>query len=410
MSRWFMQGDKEGSSTPYGDNPSCGKYVDVDDDGECTTKLYYEVYGSKTGDPLFVLHGGGVGCSYELGLIVDRLLALGKHKIVLVTTRGHGRSGLGKCKMSMEQRVKDLSAVVHQEVSSGTRISLIGFSDGGYTALALAKHRPELVERVITIGVGSVKPGDHSADADVQQWIKCDPVFTEYMKKVMPEFGRWQEFASDYMSFWNKVSLGRGFFGSVSCPVLLIAGDEDDHVPIQTVVDAYMMLPQARLAIIPKARHTCFLDNLDATWDAIKPFIAEPIDSLKPSVKKNVTPIPDKPVTTEMLRSCSSWDGAKLPKYPEGQPEIVVNNVSIPPHSRLPWHSHGIMSYALVQRGDLTIIKRETGEERTFHTGDVFPEVVGSIHCGENRGEEPVELTVFYASTPGANLSVSASQ
>jgi len=68
------------------------------------------------------------------------------------------------------------------------------------------------------------------------------------------------------------------------------------------------------------------------------------------------------------------------------------------------------MSYGIIQHGDLTLIKRENGQEKTIHTGEALCETVSTIHCGENRGDDPVELTVFYASTPGTPLSVQAPQ
>ena len=405
MPRWFLQGERKGSDTPYGDEVSCGKYAEAEGDG---AKLYYEVYGE--GAPLFILHGGGVGCAYEMGSIIDKLREEGKHKIVVVATRGHGRSELGREKMSFEQRAKDVASIIRKEVPSGTRVAFIGFSDGGYSALALAVHYPELVERVATIGVGTVKPGAYNPEVNVEDWCKFDPAFAEHMKNVMPEFGRWQEFASDYMGFWSKQSLGRGFFGRVSCPVLLIAGDEDDHAPLQTVVDAYMMIPHSRLSIIPKAWHTCFLDNFDATWDAIKPFVMDPIESLQPSKKSMLPPVPEKVESTELLHTSTSWDGADLPKYPEGKPEVIVKRIIIPPHTRLDWHSHDVMSYAIVEHGDLTLFKRDSSDEKTFHSGEVFAELVGTVHTGENRGDEPVELIVVYPSAPGVPLSVLAPQ
>ncbi|WP_443730795.1 hypothetical protein [Segatella buccae] len=49
------------------------------------------------------------------------------------------------------------------------------------------------------------------------------------------------------------------------------------------------MAPQSRLSVIPKAWHTCFLDNFLATWDAIKPFVSQDINSLKGSTKVNAS-------------------------------------------------------------------------------------------------------------------------
>lgn len=58
--RYFMQQTplQEGS-TPDGNNPNAGKYVQAGD-----AKIYYEVYGE--GEPFVVLHGGLLGSTYEM--------------------------------------------------------------------------------------------------------------------------------------------------------------------------------------------------------------------------------------------------------------------------------------------------------------------------------------------------------
>ena len=274
---YFDQGQRQGSATPYGNNTSVGQYVQADD-----VRLYYETYGE--GSPLFVLHGGGVGSSYELGELIDSLRAQQRYKVFVVSTRGHGRSELGHRKMSLEQRAKDMSAVIRQLVPE-QKVSLIGFSDGAYTSMSVAVYYPELVERVVAIGAGTVKAGYMSAEVNVADWGVADKRFYDQQRRLMPEPDRWQEFATDYMSYWNRLNLGKDFFSRIQCPILMMTGDEDDHAPVQTVVDAYYMAPKAQLSIIPKAWHTCFLDNFPATWWSLKKFVLQDINQLQGSRK-----------------------------------------------------------------------------------------------------------------------------
>ena len=92
--RYFMQPESvKGSDTPYGNNPAVGHYVQADD-----AKIYYEVYAK--GQPIFVFHGGGVGTPYEMGSIIDRLRT--DHQVVVVSTRGHGRSEIGHNPLTYE--------------------------------------------------------------------------------------------------------------------------------------------------------------------------------------------------------------------------------------------------------------------------------------------------------------------
>ena len=55
------------------------------------TKIYYEVYGK--GEPLLVLHGGGVGCTYEMGRFIDELSK--DYMVIAPSTHTFGRKPLG---------------------------------------------------------------------------------------------------------------------------------------------------------------------------------------------------------------------------------------------------------------------------------------------------------------------------
>ena len=68
---------------------------------------------------------------------------------------------------------------------------------------------------------------------------------------------------------------------------------------------------------------------------------------------------------TELLRTSQSWDGAEMPDYPIGQPELVAIRYVFPPGKKLGWHHHDVMNYGVVQQGELTIIP-STGKKRPF--------------------------------------------
>ncbi len=111
--------------------------------------------------------------------------------------------------------------------------------------------------------------------------------------------------------------------------------------------------------------------------------------------------------SVELLKTSQSWDGADLPDYLEGKPELRVLKVVVPPHSALPKHHHDVMSYGVVNKGALTLVRESDGKEKTVRTGEAVVETVGTVHHGENRGDEPVEVVVFYLSKAGMPLSVS---
>jgi quercetin dioxygenase-like cupin family protein len=109
---------------------------------------------------------------------------------------------------------------------------------------------------------------------------------------------------------------------------------------------------------------------------------------------------------TELLRTSQSWDGAEMPDYPIGRPELVAIRYVFPPGKKLGWHHHDVMNYGVVQHGELTIVTLD-GKEKTVHEGEAVVEMVGTIHHGENRGNVTVVLDMFYLSQKGHPLSVS---
>ena len=109
--------------------------------------------------------------------------------------------------------------------------------------------------------------------------------------------------------------------------------------------------------------------------------------------------------TTELVRTSQSWDGVALPDYLQGKPEIVGMKYEIPAGQKLGMHFHPVMNFGILVQGDLTIIS-EDGKEKVVHEGETVVEMVGTVHHGENRGNKPVILYMFYLSQPGLPLSI----
>ncbi|MFC1889820.1 cupin domain-containing protein [Thermodesulfobacteriota bacterium] len=105
----------------------------------------------------------------------------------------------------------------------------------------------------------------------------------------------------------------------------------------------------------------------------------------------------EKPVKVDVLaKTTSSWDGGTLPGYAEGQPEVTILRITIPPKVALPLHKHPVINAGVLLKGELTVV---TEEGKTLHlkAGDSIVEVVDTLHYGKNEGSEPAEIIVFYA-------------
>ena len=109
--------------------------------------------------------------------------------------------------------------------------------------------------------------------------------------------------------------------------------------------------------------------------------------------------------STELFRTSQSWDGAEMPDYPQGHPELVAVKYEIPAGQKLGWHDHPVMNFGILVEGELTIIGQD-GKEKTLYEGEAVVEMVNTVHHGENRGEKPVVLYMFYLSQKDLPLSV----
>lgn len=109
--------------------------------------------------------------------------------------------------------------------------------------------------------------------------------------------------------------------------------------------------------------------------------------------------------TIELIRTSQSWDGAELPDYFQGRPEIVAMKYVIPQGQKLGWHHHDAMNCGILVQGELTIVA-QNGTEKVVHEGEAVVEMVGTVHHGENRGDKTVILYMFYLSKEGLPISV----
>ena len=109
--------------------------------------------------------------------------------------------------------------------------------------------------------------------------------------------------------------------------------------------------------------------------------------------------------TTELIRTSQSWDGAELPDYPDGRPELVAIRYEFPAGRKLGWHHHPVMNYGVLQQGELTIVGLD-GKRQVVRAGDAIVEMVGPIHCGMNTGDKPIVLDMFYLTQKGIPLAV----
>lgn len=119
-------------------------------------------------------------------------------------------------------------------------------------------------------------------------------------------------------------------------------------------------------------------------------------DSIKNESSKPISDSIQKVQVKTLLKTTQSWNGSPLPNYNPEHPQMTALRITIPPHTKLPVHRHPVINAGILLKGELTVIS-EAGDTLHMNTGDPIVEMVNQWHHGENNGDEPAEIVVFYS-------------
>lgn len=106
---------------------------------------YYVEKGKGT--PIILLHGNGESSDYFRGQIDE---FSGQYHVYALDTRGHGRTPRGDKPFTIRQFADDLLGFMERHQIG--KAHLLGFSDGGNTAMVFAIRHPDRVDRLILNG------------------------------------------------------------------------------------------------------------------------------------------------------------------------------------------------------------------------------------------------------------------
>ena len=240
-----------------------GKKVRIND-----IEMYYEEYGE--GYPLILIHGG-IGTSRVMGW-VKQYADFAKHfRVIAPDSRGHGKTTNPSMKLGYYLMAKDVIALIDELKLDKPLIC--GWSDGGQIVLEIGIRHPKLTKALVAGGVLS-EITEHYMNT-MKYWGIEGPgkVNFERLKEVIPQFTRklptihtagqgneyWKKLLNDISKMWcDPFAFPEKEIEKITEPILIIAGDRDAASSIEECVKMYKMIPNAELAIIPKADHDVY--------------------------------------------------------------------------------------------------------------------------------------------------------
>lgn len=240
-------------------------------------KMYYERCGE--GPALVLLHGGGSTIQTSFGRIIPQLSH--NHSLIAVELQAHGRTGDRNQELSFRQDADDVAALLdHLAIAA---VDVLGFSNGGTSALYLAQRHPSKVRKVI-----AASPLCKRAHAPEPFWEFMRTGTFEQMPQQYKDAYRAAGNSEDQLlNMYSRCAqrmidftdMSDEELQSIKAPVLLVNGNQDVMTSAHAVA-LQQMLPDCQLAILPGGHGTYLgeitsLNGQDKPWNYFLPLIEQ---------------------------------------------------------------------------------------------------------------------------------------
>jgi pimeloyl-ACP methyl ester carboxylesterase len=255
----------------YGNNPDAGRFLQVGD-----ARIYYEVYGD--GPPVALLHGGLFGYIDEFSTLIPMLAD--SYMVIAIALRGHVKSETGERRFSHRLFAEDSAAVIRHVTKKP--VHLVGFSSGAIASYYLTLRHRNMVKKLVAVGatiatkeVAPATPEKEEPFPTPEELEKMAPKLVARRRKLYADPLDWDRLVKRFGDMSPDPDIPRTRIRSLTCPTLVMAGDRDDEITSEDLLETYRALPRGQLAIVPNSGHTVFKQRPAVTNALILEFLRE---------------------------------------------------------------------------------------------------------------------------------------
>jgi pimeloyl-ACP methyl ester carboxylesterase len=234
-------------------------------------RIWYATLGA--GAPVILLHGG-MASSSSWGNQVPALVR-SHHRVILIDSRGHGRSTLGTKPLSYELMEGDVLAVM--DALGIEKTAIVGWSDGANTGLVMAMRHPERLGKLYAFGANmnlqAIKPDAFSA-----------PILGQVVKRLALDYQRISPTPKEFRTLHEAVEAMqkvepnysteqlRGIHGP---DVMIADGDDDEFIKPDHPAYLSAAIPGSQLVILKNAGHFAPWQRVDAFNNSMIGFLGK---------------------------------------------------------------------------------------------------------------------------------------
>ncbi|MGI4791762.1 MAG: alpha/beta fold hydrolase [Janthinobacterium lividum] len=217
--------------------------------GHDGAQIWYASYGA--GPPVVLLHGG-LGHSGNWGYQVPALVKAG-YRVVLIDSRGHGRSTRDERPFSYELMASDVLAVM--DFLHLKKATLAGWSDGACIALILGANAPGRIAGVFFFAC--------NMDPSGTKEFEFTPTIRRCFSRHTRDYALLSATPDQFEAFSDAVGLmmqtqpnySAADLAQVSIPVEIVQSKLDEFINLEHAEYLAQSIPGAELTILPNVSH-----------------------------------------------------------------------------------------------------------------------------------------------------------
>ena len=242
------------------------------------TRLHYEVFGARRGEPLLLIQGLGAD---SRGWLRQRRAFAGRYRCIVFDNRGAGRSDHPPAPYDLEVMAADAIAVL--DAAGVGRAHILGVSMGGIFAQIIAVRHPDRV-RSLVLACTACRHHEWRR-ALLAEWAAT--AAAHGMGPFARQAVRWLIGPRSLRRFWPAVGLVgplamtgspdafvaqveailamddalRGELAGVAVPSLVLVGSQDILTPMGDSEELAEEIPGAELVVVRGAAHGFMLEH-----------------------------------------------------------------------------------------------------------------------------------------------------
>ncbi|HEY3145889.1 MAG TPA: alpha/beta hydrolase [Dongiaceae bacterium] len=212
-------------------------------------RIWYATFGA--GAPVILLHGG-LGHSGNWGHQVPALIAAG-NRVILIDSRGHGRSTRDERPFKYELMATDVLAVMdHLRLD---KAAFVGWSDGACISLILAMKAPERIAGVFFFACNM----DPSGTKEFEATPVIDRCFARHAKDY-PRLSATPDMFKEFVAAVSQMMQSEPNYTAqdlarIRVPVTIVLSEHDEFIKREHAEYMARTIPGAELSILTGVTH-----------------------------------------------------------------------------------------------------------------------------------------------------------